>query len=151
MSKDKKVDPGWNDPPMLNYTTSNPPPKSRITNKRVAFPIASNSSQGSPLNVNAPPPMGSVVPPPVAFVNINKLIDENSGNDTVKMHLELIKNMWQQGQFTDDVKVLISDLVLSVCEKNAAKANEMLLKLSTGHSDISNQWIESIKQLINNM
>lgn len=32
-------DPGWNDPPMLNYNNTNPPPKSRITNKRVAFPL----------------------------------------------------------------------------------------------------------------
>lgn len=33
------MDPGWNDPPMLNYTSTNPPPKTRIGNKRIAFPI----------------------------------------------------------------------------------------------------------------
>ncbi|KAJ8949111.1 hypothetical protein NQ318_012859 [Aromia moschata] len=41
----KKIDPGWNDPPMLNYNASNPPPKSRITNKRVAFPLSGNATQ----------------------------------------------------------------------------------------------------------
>lgn len=30
---------------MLNYSSSNPPPKSRISNKRVAFPLAQNTTK----------------------------------------------------------------------------------------------------------
>lgn len=66
-STPKKVDPGWNDPPILNYDASNPPPKSRITNKRVAFPLTPNQST---IKSTAPqvmlPPLpnsGSVIPP----------------------------------------------------------------------------------------
>ncbi|KYB29676.1 hypothetical protein TcasGA2_TC034213 [Tribolium castaneum] len=53
----KKMDPGWNDPPMLNYSATNPPPKSRITNKRIAFPISGPSSSAPPTtSQSAPPP-----------------------------------------------------------------------------------------------
>lgn len=35
---------------MLNYSTANPPPKSRIGNKRVSFPLFSSSSSSSQSN-----------------------------------------------------------------------------------------------------
>ncbi|KAJ3639699.1 hypothetical protein Zmor_003043 [Zophobas morio] len=59
----KKVDPGWNDPPMLNYSSANPPPKSRIMNKRVAFPMSGASNSPASTTTNAPP-LSSLQGPP---------------------------------------------------------------------------------------
>jgi hypothetical protein len=63
---DQKKDPGWNDPPMLNYSSTNPPPKTRITNKRIAFPVTGTSTTNSSNtnNQNNTPNVGAFQGPP---------------------------------------------------------------------------------------
>ncbi|KAL3289380.1 hypothetical protein HHI36_022812 [Cryptolaemus montrouzieri] len=107
----KKADPGWNDPPMLNYSTSNPPPKSRISNKRVAFPLSSSST-----TVLSPKVSSSNVCSSTAhaieddsyleqktFSNFNVLL-ESIENDDVLGKIEIMKNMWRTGLLSIDIK-----------------------------------------------
>ncbi|KAJ8667413.1 hypothetical protein QAD02_009076 [Eretmocerus hayati] len=63
-------DPGWNDPPSWALSATSAPagstPTKRLLNKRVAFPLNSNSSPLSTSPIPNTPPMGAT-PPPVGI------------------------------------------------------------------------------------
>lgn len=157
---------------MLNYSPSNPPPKSRITNKRVAFPL--NTQSTAPLDPSKPPTVPPLVPPvkllqPTSqpsgtnaesfdilqneFASTSESLNNlltGVNNEDVKQRIELMKNMWQNGKFTQSVQKTIHELVQSICDKDVNKANELQLKLMMESSAECGTWMTAFRHLITN-
>lgn len=131
------ADPGWNDPPMLNYTPDNPPPKSRITNKRVAFPLSSRP------NVTAPTPAGDLER---ALENFRTLLGEIEVSERLQLlqQLELLKS----SVLPESGQKYVMELSDFLCKRDVVKANEILLRLSMEHGVASAPWIGSIQRLV---
>ncbi|XP_076262061.1 uncharacterized protein LOC143197452 isoform X1 [Rhynchophorus ferrugineus] len=150
----KDYPPGWNDPPMLNYSPVNPPPKSRITNKRVAFPV---ESQRNPQNVNPslPPPVlntNNVCSESIylkASENFNTAL-ENFGNERIKEEIWQMLSAWQRGQFSDGTQELLFEISNCILEKNRTKLKELHLKLMMGESCVKS-YLPALSNVINNL
>ncbi|CAG9759662.1 unnamed protein product [Ceutorhynchus assimilis] len=140
------VPPGWNDPPMLKYTPQNPPPKSRITNKRVAFPVGPPSSTEelpkpsvhSPLKTSLPPlalpliPLGQPCNTSLfakASTNFNNLIDKIEDHD-IKDRVNQMLNDWQTGKFTNEVQNTLTDFSTCIVDNNLTGAKELFSRLN---------------------
>lgn len=161
------VDPGWNDPPMLNYSASNPPPKSRITNKRVAFPLntmsTTKSQAMSSLNasyISSVPPfaltptiidsseISNPVPDilgeaPDPFVSDSTM--ELSNFITNEENRKLFLNSWNENKFSSNCK----ESLKLFCEYLKKKDMENVIKvkqaLLTEYKDLCDEWINSIE------
>nr|XP_022916189.1 steroid receptor RNA activator 1-like [Onthophagus taurus] len=154
-----KADPGWNDPPTLNYNSSNPPPKSRIGNKRIAFPLSGNQSvnlppQAAPNTSIPTPPMIPIVPDGNSsnttllervLQNINQAQDKLIGDSTggVCSKLEVMKQMWMDGKFNEKMQNNIFNLSTFLAEGNLEKANQCQLQLMMEDSTLCNSWISA--------
>lgn len=145
------ADPGWNDPPMLNYSPDNPPPKSRITNKRVAFPL---SSTAGPTGSSPSSYSFSTVPVPGdqlqrILENFRVLISEVDVSEQLELQqkLEQLKNCWTEGVLQESVKKYVYDISDCLCKKDVAKANEIQLKLVMEHGSVCGSWIGLIRRL----
>lgn len=156
--------PGWNDPPMLNYTSSNPPPKSRISNKRVAFPLSQNSTvpplaSGAVQNHNTTGDIpGTEVPnwnpeESLALIvnNFEKLLenDESAKLKNLGSNLEMLKAMWLKGELPEEAQKYLLDISKFLCENNSSKANELQLHLAMKYGTVCSSWISLITHFIN--
>ncbi|XP_056643957.1 uncharacterized protein LOC130896839 [Diorhabda carinulata] len=98
MDNKAKVPPGWNDPPMLNYSASNPPPKSRITNKRIAFPLNSTSNNSG---TALPKPLSNL--PPMVTESVDKSISKEIIEQTLSRLLPSEENKHFHDIWNSDV------------------------------------------------
>ncbi|XP_018327053.1 uncharacterized protein LOC108738233 [Agrilus planipennis] len=116
VSEKKKTDPGWNDPPMLSYSHSNPPPKSRISNKRVAYPLFTNQKEKT--EVEAAPLQFAIAKDmsnkqdsvdgnsseilTKSLDNFNKVLDESGleQKQVISKMLQNMKKMWEEHNIT---------------------------------------------------
>lgn len=164
ISVKKKVDPGWNDPPTLNYTALNPPPKSRITNKRVAFPLSSNQSSSLSFGVNQTKcPPNIMLPPPTELIagsygnnevsleevllNVETVLKDVSDSDFVKSKLKVLEVMWKEDKLNNTIQKLVLDMSRYIAEGNMEKANEIQLKLMTEELSLCESWLVAFKQI----
>lgn len=145
------VDPGWNDPPLLNYTPDNPPPKSRIKNKRVAFPLSSAGAQSG----------GAVLPKVTAFPgpgeefqrtvdNFMILLNEVEGVERVelKQKLEVLKKSWTEGALPPSAQNYVYVISDFLCKRDVVKANEIQLKLTMEHGAVCANWMGLIRGVV---
>lgn len=169
----KKVDPGWNDPPVLKYSSSNPPPKSRITNKRVAFPLSSNQSSTIPLlpQSQLPPSSNSnMIPPSIQQLSVDEVESEqhidadnalkeilsnaqaalNSFDDLdeIQTKINLFRSMWNENKFSKKLQRYVLDMTRHIVEGNTEKANGCVLQLIMEDASLCEGWIAAFKQLI---
>ncbi|CAH1103467.1 unnamed protein product [Psylliodes chrysocephalus] len=135
-----KVDPGWNDPPMLNYNPSNPPPKSRIGNKRVAFPLNGTISPAS-----ATPELHPSAPP---------LPVPDFTNEHTKEHLEKLfssdksrKNFHQiwDSDLPDEFKKSLRLMAECLVKNNRLGAEIHKQELLTVHKKLCENWLKDVK------
>lgn len=145
------VDPGWNDPPMLNYTPDNPPPKSRITNKRVAFPLGSTSGKLG----GAPQPAVPAAAIPVqelqgVLEKFRMLIGEVDVNERLELEqkLGLLQSSWSEGALPESACKYVVDISGHLNERNLAKVNEVLLKLMMEYGAVCTPWVGLIRRLV---
>lgn len=128
------ADPGWNDPPMLNYTPDNPPPKSRITNKRVAFPLTPRPSATAPGNLQG------------ALQNFRTLLGETEVSERLELlqQLELLKI----SVLPESVQKYVLEVSDFLNKRDVVKANAILSRLSLEHGTICAPWIGLIRRLV---
>lgn len=148
---------------MLSYSPSHPPPKSRISNKRVAFPLSPNTT--------TPTSSGATQIPNVANENIKQQLcmfnpeeslaltisnfenlmrdDQLAKLNNLDSKLELLKTMWIKGELPEEVQKHILDISKFLCENNTSKASELELQLIMKYGAISGSWISLVTYLIN--
>lgn len=122
---------------MLSYSPENPPPKSRITNKRVAFPVGSSTTQSTSQSSNVssktlPDPVGSPCKDVLylkACENFTKAL-ELLKDDSIKEHIWKMLSIWQSGQFSENIQQLLTDLSTNIAEGNRNAANKDYLRLA---------------------
>nr|CAI5818633.1 unnamed protein product [Callosobruchus analis] len=137
MEQNSKVAPGWNDPPMLNYSPNNPPPKSRIMNKRVAFPL--NTSNISNI------PSGSSMPH-ISHEDMFQITRQNFQSILQNEELlQLFCRDWQDGRLNEDCKRTAYLLGKYLTENNKSEAEKMKLKLWSSYKDVCESWLGFIK------
>ncbi|KAJ8923817.1 hypothetical protein NQ315_010399 [Exocentrus adspersus] len=151
----KKADPpGWNDPPMLHYSSSNPPPKSRITNKRIPFPLticSSPSTSTAPLPAalaSPPPPQPPLSPPrrPTQKMftqtkdNLGKFILTHKSQKT-KECIHLLYKYWEEKRFSYECMEEIYLMSQYLAEKDTASAEEVKERLLTRFKDYCEDWL----------
>lgn len=151
------MDPGWNDPPMLNYSPSNPPPKSRIANKRVPFPLTVSSpstSSSTPMSLASTPPKAFVSPPlPIpqkqevsdelfknAKDNFGKFILTHRSQKT-KECIHLLYKLWEDGKFSNDCQKSIYLMSQYLAENDYASAKIIKERLLTEFKDSCEDWL----------
>ncbi|CAH2099632.1 unnamed protein product [Euphydryas editha] len=169
-------DPGWNDPPKLNYnpqqTTPNRP--RNFLNKRVAFPLSGGTSTpGQTPPVNLPPIAASAAPPiqNVIVTDSKEDIDFNSDAalkevknillsfldssqelgskaTSIRKRIENMENMWISGKLNKQVQMQMRDLANALKEDNPNKADEIHKALMVDHVSAVSAWMPGIKQLI---
>ncbi|CAH1153763.1 unnamed protein product [Phaedon cochleariae] len=146
MEQKPKIDPGWNDPPMLNYTAMNPPPKTRITNKRVAFPISDGNStiKSNLLSSSSPPSM-----PPLATLPTSILHSETTKENICKFlkNEEAKQNfseIWETGKFSEECKCDIESLARAMIEQDLVTVRNIKDKLILQSNDLCGQWLNDI-------
>ncbi|XP_030755938.1 uncharacterized protein LOC115882183 [Sitophilus oryzae] len=144
----KDYTPGWNDPPVLNYSPQNPPPKSRISNKRVAFPQEARGS--APIVPNLPPSLpnsNSCIESLYISASKNYLkILESVGNEKIKEDILQMLSAWQTGKFSEPIQNLLADISSRILERNSEKLNELVFKLSmSADSSTIKTYISSVK------
>ncbi|XP_018578950.1 steroid receptor RNA activator 1-like [Anoplophora glabripennis] len=154
----KKVDPGWNDPPMLNYSPSNPPPKSRITNKRVPFPLTTCSpgtSSSNTLPLGSTPPKAFIVSPPMPIPQNQEVSEElfknakdNFGkfiltqkSQKTKECIHLLYKLWEEGKFSNDCQKNIYLMSQYLAENDDASAKIIKDRLLTEFKDSCEDWL----------
>ncbi|KAG5876340.1 hypothetical protein JTB14_003663 [Gonioctena quinquepunctata] len=154
MEQKPKIDPGWNDPPVLNYSASNPPPKSRITNKRVAFPLSNSTSTKSETTSGLPPPILPPRGPPPSATSILQPQQSSSLNDTKDTLNKFIRSEedkllfskdWDEGKFSIECKKLIDLFAKLLAENDKMAANELRVKLTSEYKHSCEQWLNSIE------
>ncbi|XP_045481633.1 protein transport protein sec31-like isoform X2 [Harmonia axyridis] len=147
----KKVDPGWNDPPMLNFNASQPPPRSRIGNKRVPFPLGSTPAvqkPALPLNIDQPSseePVEDLAE--VTLTNFKSLLNSGIANE-VHEKIQLMEGMWKMGQFPTSMKNDLYKLSDSIVRKDYETANKLNLDLHMKYPNQCKDWILAIRFLI---
>lgn len=136
---------------MLNYTSDNPPPKSRITNKRVAFPLSSTSGQadGPPLQTI---PSVSVLDAQLqrTLDSFNVLLNEIDGNEQLELQqkLEVLKKSWTEGTLPASVQKYVHDISELLCKRDIVKANEIQLKLTMEYGNVCAPWMGLIRGIL---
>lgn len=157
------MDPGWNDPPMLNYSSSNPPPKSRITNKRVAFPLNISSTKSQEVSLVNSPNLGSI-PPMTKTQMPSEIVDSKSNlsgellKETVyDISVELLTfikneedrqiflNLWREDKFPSCCKEDITLLCRYLNEGKMENVISIKTKLLTEYKELCDIWIKSIQ------
>lgn len=128
---------------MLNYSIENPPPKSRITNKRIAFPLNSTSKQ-----TGSDPQQSVLVPTEElqrAIENFKMLLSKVDMSERLELQqkLKLLKNC----ALPESAQKYIIDISIFLCQKNVTKVNEIQLKLSMEHGAVCAPWIGLITRL----
>lgn len=155
-NKNVLVDPpGWNDPPMLNYSPSNPPPKSRITNKRVPFPLTI-CSPGTSSSTETPPNASTYKTPPMQFMSIKREVAEDLFKDTkdnfgkfilthksqkTKECIHLLYKLWEEGKFSSDCQENIYLMSQYLAENDEASAEMIKDRLLTEFKDSCEDWL----------
>lgn len=147
---------------MLNYSSSNPPPKSRITNKRVAFPLNTPTKSQAKSSVNTLP-IASM--PPLTKTQISsenfkckQNVTPELPNPTVCVsHIELVTfikneqdkqiflNFWKENKFSDNCKDNILLLTTYLKEGKIENVINIKAKLLAEYKDICDMWIRSIQ------
>ncbi|XP_066247485.1 uncharacterized protein [Euwallacea similis] len=148
---------GWNDPPILNYSPTNPPPKSRIGNKRVAFPIgasSSNQNTGNHPEVQGIPPLPTSIGDPCvqelyakASVNFIKLL-EQVDSPSIKNQITEMLSEWQSGKLSAVSQSLLKDLSSYIMEGNTCGINEVQLKLAMQTEPYVKNYIQALSYLV---
>ncbi|KAL1493037.1 hypothetical protein ABEB36_011178 [Hypothenemus hampei] len=149
-TKKKDYPPGWNDPPVLNYSPSNPPPKSRILNKRVAFPLGGSTAPQKPLESSNQPPTSNQCIENLhkeASEKFNKIL-ENISNEIAKEQISQMLLAWQGGKFSENVQNVLTELSSSLLEDNTVKVNELHLKLAMIPEEAIKQYLSALKCLM---
>ncbi|CAD0195363.1 unnamed protein product [Chrysodeixis includens] len=171
------IDPGWNDPPKLSFNAQTTPNKPRnILNKRVAFPLSSNTASPvmmPPVNV---PPMPSMFPPapPLQIPNSQKEdINVDSENilkevkeilltqleastelgpkaNDIKRRIEVMEDMWTSGKLNSSVFIQMQQLAHALRDDVPSKADDIHRALMVDHVSAVGTWMPGIKQLIHN-
>lgn len=139
---------------MLNYNSSNPPPKSRITNKRIAFTLESQGNlQSTTLNL-LPPVLNT---DNVCFESIYLKASENFNkalksfeNERIKEEIWQMLSAWQKGQFSDGTQEMLFELSNCIIEKNKIKLSELHLKLMMGESCIK-PYLSALSNIISRL
>lgn len=153
------VDPGWNDPPMLDYSASNPPPKSRITYKRVAFPMNSTSTQSQlipPSNTSlasSPPTnIGGQDLSPISndsIENLDEVVSESAievSNFIInEQDKQLFFYFWKENKLSGTCRESIELLSKYLKEKDTKHVNEIKAKLLAEYKGLCDIWINSIE------
>ncbi|CAH1986289.1 unnamed protein product [Acanthoscelides obtectus] len=141
MEHNSKVAPGWNDPPVLNYSSSNPPPKSRIMNKRVAFPLNTNNVPGSSIpSSSSMPPLPQ--PQEDMFQATRQRLQGLFQNEEA---LYQFCKDWQDDKINEDCKRTVYYLGKYLSENNKGEAEKMKLKLCSSYKDVCQSWLDFIK------
>lgn len=142
---------------MLNYSPENPPPKSRITNKRVAFPVGSSAHADGPSAAlpNTPPMPPTSGCPCIESLYINASNNFNKSlelinDEFVKEQIWQMLSAWQNGKFSANIQKVLTDLSTNVVEKNMTGANEIHLRLAmpTEETSILQTYLPALKYLI---
>ncbi|CAG9855382.1 unnamed protein product [Phyllotreta striolata] len=141
MSSDNKlkVDPGWNDPPLLNYDVSNPPPKSRILNKRVAFPLTGGISPSKPSDLppNAPP----LPVPDFTVEQAKQLLDKLFTSDKSKERFHKTCDNELPEEFQKSLR-LMGECLMKNNKLGAEIHRQELVKF---HKKLCESWINDVK------
>lgn len=134
---------------MLNFSPSNPPPKSRIGNKRVAFPLgASTTSQ----QVLQPAPSAGSGAPCIEELymqgskNFCTLLQSVESEGIKEQVLELLSS-WHSGKFSTNVQKLLTDLSVYLTEGNSNGVNEVHLKLAMTNEPLIKNYLPALKSL----
>ncbi|XP_044760108.1 uncharacterized protein LOC123317584 [Coccinella septempunctata] len=150
-----KVDPGWNDPPMLEFNACQPTPKSRIGNKRVPFPLGpSNAPQKSVLHsdmdnaINDTSEEAIQNMKDVTFSNFESVLNSKC-SDEVHGKIKLMKEMWTLGKFSTSLKNDLYKLSNSIVRKDIVTANKLNLELHMKYPSHCKDWISAVGFLIN--
>lgn len=162
------VDPGWNDPPMLNYNASNPPPKSRIANKRVAFPLTGTSATKSqtmsslstspltsipPFVVNSSTIVNSgqiLNPVPDSLgeplnLNVSDIAKELSNFIKNEQNRKVFLNLWQDDKFSSSCIELMKLLCENLKKRDVENVIKIKETLLGDYNDLCDAWIKSIE------
>lgn len=135
---------------MLNYSSANPPPKSRITNKRVAFPLSSGAAQvQNPVTVPLIPAAPNMQLE-LTLQNFAVLLSEVDENEhlEIKQKLELLKKNWSEGVLPTNAQKCIYDISDSLRKRDIAKANEIQLKLTMEYGIVCTPWMGLIRRFL---
>lgn len=149
------VDPGWNDPPMLNFSATQPPPKSRIGNKRVPFPMGPASpAQTSKLSPNIDPPENNTseeIVPNMMNLTINNLKSVLDPNKYTKVYnkINLIEEMWKKGLFSSSMKQDLYTISDCIIKKDRETADKLSSDFHAKYPDQCKDWIIALDVVIN--
>lgn len=134
---------------MLSFSPSNPPPKSRIGNKRVAFPLgASTTSQ----QVLQSAPSADTMAPCIEELymqgskNFCTLLESVESERIKEQVLELLSN-WHSGKLSTNVQKLLTDLSMYLTEGNCNGVNEVHLKLAMTNEPLIKNYLLALKGL----
>ncbi|XP_028142577.1 uncharacterized protein LOC114336408 isoform X2 [Diabrotica virgifera virgifera] len=128
---------------MLNYSAANPPPKSRITNKRIAFPLSTNTSSTANQNQtlpNLPPLAQPLTKPPSTLDSTCESVCQLLNSEQSRQNFE---NIWK-GQLPEQFQKTVSLMVgcLTGNNKEAAKLHKETLL--TEYKTLCDGWIDGI-------
>lgn len=170
-------DPGWNDPPKLNYNSLQTPPNRprNFLNKRVAFPLSGGGSAASASpSTNMPPlptcpvlPIPNITPEISSQGNIQidsestlkevkdillSLLDSNSelGSkaDSIKKRIGTMEDMWLNGKLNNAVQIQMKGLAYALKDNTPNKADDIHKALMVDHVSAVSAWMPGVKQLI---
>lgn len=146
---------------MLNYSSSNPPPKSRITNKRVAFPLNTSSIKSQPVSSVDTPHLASI--PPITTIpseifssscNVSgDLLNPTAPDISIELSTfikneqdrQIFVNLWKEDKFPSICKEDLALLCKYLKEEKVENVKNIKAKLLTEYKDICDIWINSIE------
>ena len=147
----KKFDPGWNDPPMLNYDCSNPPPKSRIGHKRVPFPLnsSSTSTQNTTNDVSERWCKEKVLTDITAALDCILIARKHADEvEELKPKIERLVEDWRQEKIDVNTQKLVFNIIDCISKGNVAKAGEYQIQLMMGNTSNYSSWIDGVQDLM---
>lgn len=137
----------------MDFNASQPPPRSRIGNKRVPFPLGSTSVQkpALPLNIEKPKSDSSEEfvedLAKATFINFKSLLDSGITNE-VHEKIKLMEDMWKMGQLPTSMKNDLYKLSDSIVKKDYETSNKLNLELHMKYPNHCKDWILAIRFLI---
>lgn len=142
---------------MLSYGEHNPPPKSRITNKRVPFPLCSTlTTKSQPMSsINPLVPTQTVLVPDET---LNPPSNDQEASlpvlDTARKLSNYIKkeqdrqiflDLWNENKFSSNCKDHIELLYKYIEQKDTKNVINIKEKLLADFKDLCDSWLTSIE------
>lgn len=153
---------------MLSYSPSNPPPKSRITNKRLAFPLSgdSGSGQNSSATLCAIPSVSKQAEETLENKivteeawnselrlkemneNICKILTDKQQKEDILKRLEVMNEMWSSAKLSEDCQKKVWNIVNVLIERDYNKAEQLQLELVMEFGTQCSSWSVAFRHLI---